>query len=249
MSTKVAKRKNLIPAPAWGVLDAVIVLGLSVALPIVILLVIVGLGRIGFYPRAVGKFLVADGLLPGAVRYLLTLLIELSLLILVLRRYGKKWQDFGIKKFNWFKGILSIIGVYIGFSLGIVVIFVLVTVLFPSINTKQAQDTAFEFGHSNVALIVSFIASVVIAPIVEEIQFRGFILPAFEKSFGQFFGLILTSLTFAALHLQVNVVIYTFVLAIILGLMYRRLGSIVPGIIVHTINNLLAFLAVVGILR
>lgn len=249
MSAKLTKRKNLIPTPVWGFSDAVIVLGLSVALPIVVLLIIIGLGRIGMYPRAVGKFLVGGGLLPGAVRYLLTLAIELGLLMLVLRRYGKKWQDFGLKKFNWLKSILSIIGVYIVFSVGIVVVFVLVSALFPGINTKEAQDTAFEFGHSHIALLVSFIASVMIAPIVEEIQFRGFILPAFEKSFGPFFGLTLSSLTFAGLHLQTNVVIYTFVLAIVLGLMYRRLGSIIPGIALHTINNLLAFLAVVGILR
>ena len=249
MSSTPAKKKNLIPAPAWGFADVIIVLGLTVALPAIVLLIVIGLGRLGLYPRAVGQFLVSDGLMPGAIRYLLTLAIEWLLLWWVLRRYGKKWSDFGLKKFPWIKSILTILGVYVGFSLSVIVVFTLVAVLFPSIDVNEAQSTAFEFGRSHWGLIVSFVASVLIAPIIEEIQFRGFVLPAFEKSFGPFFGLLLTSLTFAVLHFQANVAIYTFILGIILALMYRRLGSIIPGIVLHTINNLLAFLAVTGILR
>lgn len=243
------KRQSLIPAPAWGFADAIIVLGLSVALPALVILAVIGVGRLGLYPRAVGQFLVADGLMPSAIRYILTLAIEITLLRLILRRYKKHWRDFGIRKFPWLKSIFTVIGVYVGFALSIVVVFTLVAVLFPSINVNETQETAFEFGRSNWGLAVSFLASVVIAPIVEEIQFRGFILPAFEQSFGPFFGITLSSLTFAVLHFQTNVVIYTFILGIILSLMYRRLGSIIPGIILHTINNLLAFIAITGIIR
>lgn len=82
------------------------------------------------------------------------------------------------------------------------------------------------------------------APIIEEIYFRGFLLPAFSKhSF--LFGALISSLFFGLLHFQLNVAIYTFILGMFLAYMYYRLGSIVPGIILHMGNNLIAFLLLV----
>jgi uncharacterized protein len=59
-------------------------------------------------------------------------------------------------------------------------------------------------------------------------------------------GAVLSSGLFALAHGQANIAIYTFPLGLLLCFMYVRLGSIVPGMALHMINNYLAFVAVAG---
>ena len=43
--------------------------------------------------------------------------------------------------------------------------------------------------------------------------------------------------------MQANVGVYTFFLGMVLCFMYARLRSIVPGVLLHMVNNLLVFVA------
>ena len=85
--------------------------------------------------------------------------------------------------------------------------------------------------------------TVIIAPVIEEIYFRGLMLPAVTKRFGWGMGVIISSSLFAVLHMQANVMVYTFILGVFLCFMYIRLKSIIPGILLHAINNSIAFAA------
>jgi membrane protease YdiL (CAAX protease family) len=129
------------------------------------------------------------------------------------------------------------------------VVLTTVAFLLPFINTTQSQDSALIFGKKGPGLALGFILTVVIAPIVEELYFRGLVLPAFTKKYGWVAGVLISSGVFAILHLQPNVIIYTFVLGLVLSFFYIRLKSIIPGIIFHMINNFVAFSVLAGLIK
>jgi membrane protease YdiL (CAAX protease family) len=82
-----------------------------------------------------------------------------------------------------------------------------------------------------------FLASVVIAPLVEEIFFRGFLFQGFRQKYGWVAAIFLSSFFFAAAHLDPVAFIPTFILGCVLAYIYHRSNSLWPGIIFHFIIN------------
>jgi membrane protease YdiL (CAAX protease family) len=89
-----------------------------------------------------------------------------------------------------------------------------------------------------VALVIGF--AVIVAPIFEEILFRGFAYPALKQKFGTWAALALVSLAFAALHMNISVALPLFVLSIGLGLAYEFTGSLLAPITMHALFNALS---------
>jgi|SRR5688572_7434556 len=76
----------------------------------------------------------------------------------------------------------------------------------------------------------------VVAPVIEEILFRGLLYRAWEARWGWFWSMLATSALFAAYH---PLPFAAFVNAIIFVAVYRRTGSIWAPIFVHSVGNLL----------
>ena len=80
------------------------------------------------------------------------------------------------------------------------------------------------------------------APILEEILFRGQILGSCRERFGKFWAVIISALFFALAHFSVpQQLVNAFVVGLILGYIYVRTGSLLAVIIIHAINNGIAF--------
>lgn len=84
--------------------------------------------------------------------------------------------------------------------------------------------------------------TVVLAPIAEELAFRGAALSRLSKAFGKYGAAAVSALLFALYHWDVTVLAYTFVLGFFLAVIAWRSGSVLPSIIVHAVNNLLTLL-------
>lgn len=84
------------------------------------------------------------------------------------------------------------------------------------------------FGLFHIALVPAF---------CEEILFRGYIMRAFEKSWGIIAGVIVSGIIFGMFHLQLGNILPLATLGIILGLMTWLSGSIWPAVLAHFINN------------
>ena len=158
-----------------------------------------------------------------------------------LRRHHAGVRDLGIRKFSVGRALLLLVIMLVSFSFLIGAVYALVSVLDPSFNASQPQTTEFSGAASS---SLSLWALVIIPPFIEETVFRGFMFPAFSKRFGVVIGAILTSVLFGFAHLQGNVSVYTFVLSLLLCFLYVRLGSILPGIGLHMLNNYIAYIAV-----
>ena len=87
---------------------------------------------------------------------------------------------------------------------------------------------------------------VVVAPIFEEMVFRGFAYGGFERSLGAWPAVFLSSIMFTVLHMQYNVpeLLQIFILGMVLALARMRTKSLITPIAMHAVNNGLATFAV-----
>jgi sodium transport system permease protein len=78
---------------------------------------------------------------------------------------------------------------------------------------------------------------VLLAPVCEELAFRGFILTGLRQRFHPGTAILLSSLLFAVSHLNVFQFLPTFILGVLLGLVATRSRSVLPGIFIHLLYN------------
>lgn len=85
---------------------------------------------------------------------------------------------------------------------------------------------------------------VVIAPMTEEILFRGFILRGFQKQYPNIVAILVSAILFGAIHLNWQQIPGAAILGILLGWVFLRTGSILPCLLIHGLNNGLVLLNV-----
>jgi membrane protease YdiL (CAAX protease family) len=86
--------------------------------------------------------------------------------------------------------------------------------------------------------VLLILGTVVIASIVEEIIFRGFLQVTLERKGDVTRAVILSSLSWALIHANPFWAVQIFVMGIIIGFLAWRTDSVIPGIIAHGLNNL-----------
>jgi membrane protease YdiL (CAAX protease family) len=95
-------------------------------------------------------------------------------------------------------------------------------------------------------------AIIIAAPIMEEILFRGFFFEGFRQSRVGMMGAILIPSSFWALmHVQYGMheIVLLFLFGMVLGVLRLKSGSIIPGIVIHAINNLISTVEVAMLIR
>lgn len=100
-------------------------------------------------------------------------------------------------------------------------------------------------------LFVQIVLKFTLAPLIEEILFRGFVLRMFEEQFHPFLANILQAFYFAVAHFYWLYLygfswdvmhLFAFAMAIgwVFGFMAQKTNSILPGVIHHIVNNILS---------
>lgn len=79
----------------------------------------------------------------------------------------------------------------------------------------------------------------VVAPLKEEMFFRGIIYPPFRQALGRGKGMLLTGLFFATLHYDIVRFLPLFIGGVVLAWLYERSASIWPAVIAHGTWNIL----------
>jgi uncharacterized protein len=136
-------------------------------------------------------------------------------------------------------------------AVGLVVLVLLAFLLFSELwavilNESEKEKLLEQLGANETALLLALSAllTTVIAPICEETLFRGYIFPALSKWKGWLPGALITGVLFGGVHFGSAPVIDLVPLAVLgflLCLLYRRTGSLYPGIATHSLNNSIAF--------
>jgi uncharacterized protein len=125
-------------------------------------------------------------------------------------------------------------------ALAVAAYLVIATISYELLNPSQ-EDIAQDFGPLPFQILLIVIA----APISEEICFRGFLFGGLRTRMPGILAALASGLFFGALHAPTGLetVPQLVVFGAILALLYERTGSIVPGLLLHALNNSVALLA------
>lgn len=112
------------------------------------------------------------------------------------------------------------------------------------LHQKDTLPDELGVDKSTAALVAVCVLVTVVAPIAEELFFRGFFFGALRNWHGPWLAALLTGLVFGAIHAPGTPAGYLLPLAMLgfmLCVVRWRTGSLVPCIALHAINNGLAF--------
>ena len=102
------------------------------------------------------------------------------------------------------------------------------------VSEQEMPDQVFD----NVApFAVVAVGAVLLAPVIEETFFRGFIFGGLLGRWGWLTAAGVSSLVFGLAHLSLYVIIPFTGVGFLFAWSYRRTGSIIPGIVAHTLVN------------
>lgn len=87
------------------------------------------------------------------------------------------------------------------------------------------------------------IAATVVAPLTEEILFRGFLYGVLKRFTDGAFATLISALLFSIVHMHVGSVLPLFVLALLLATAYELTGSLLVPMIMHGVFNTLMIIA------
>jgi membrane protease YdiL (CAAX protease family) len=146
---------------------------------------------------------------------------------------GQILARLGVRRFRLsaLKWMAAAVGAYLTFA----VLYSLVIV------EPQQEDIADGFGPVPVQILLIVFA----AAISEEVCFRGMLFGGLRRRLPRVGAALLAGLIFGALHAitGLTAVPPLVFFGLVLSLLYEKTGSIVPGIILHMLNNSAALLA------
>jgi membrane protease YdiL (CAAX protease family) len=105
------------------------------------------------------------------------------------------------------------------------------------IDSLQEAVKVFQEVQDPLVIVLMAVAAVIVAPLAEEVVFRGYLYPAAKRFCGRGGAILFSSLVFAAAHGHVVALLPLFLLAVILCLLYEFTGSILACMSVHFLFN------------
>lgn len=90
--------------------------------------------------------------------------------------------------------------------------------------------------------IFSFVAIVIVAPILEELIFRGIILNGLLRKYSPAKSIIISSILFGIVHLNPWQFIGALIIGLFSGWIYYKTRKLTLAIMIHFVNNLIAFI-------
>lgn len=186
----------------------------------------------------------------AALGYLFALGLALGVPALMARRFVDKstlgierlpsWSDIGL-------GILSVLPYYL---ISAAVLY-LGMEIFTIIDPNVGQDVPFKDLTLRIEYLVAFVTLVVMAPLAEELLFRGYFMGRMGERIGKWLAVIVSALVFGFMHLlaptesgivlQWGAAADTFAMGLVAGILRNLSGSIWAGVLLHSIKNAVAF--------
>ena len=130
-------------------------------------------------------------------------------------------------------------------SLGAIVPSLILQGLIPEWSgwAKEIADQANKQMEGLMGMPGGYMVIAILPPVVEEMVFRGCVLKSLLrwKPRHRWTMIVLSALIFSFIHLNPVQMPHAFLIGILLGWLYMRTGSIVPGVVYHWANNTAAY--------
>lgn len=148
------------------------------------------------------------------------------------------WTDIGLAPIGYIITILITMGL------------TLILKNFDWYNANEVQNLGYSIYMQGWERGLAFIQLVIIAPIIEELIFRGWLYGNLRVKIPKWVAILLVSGLFGLVHFQWNVGTTVFVMSVISCLLRETTGTIYAGTLLHITNNAIAFylIYVVGIM-
>ncbi len=117
--------------------------------------------------------------------------------------------------------------------------------VFESVFPGSEQDYQATIQNLVKSPFTSLLQVCIIAPVIEEILMRGFILGGLKNNYGVIGALFISALFFAILHFNMVQTLSAFVCGTILGLLYIKTSSVFCCIIAHCGYNLISYITII----
>ena len=226
------------PAPRWPWWYGVAAFGAAIGAGIVV-------------STIVGLVAVAAGTDPAEDAESLTVIILTALIDAVLVGAAIFFASLTLRPKPWHFGLRRTrfwpaVG-WAGLGLLAFLIFVVVygAIVRPDAEQTVTEDLGLREGMGT--LVLGGILVVVVAPIAEEVFFRGFFYRSLRSSLGVWSAAAITGAVFGLIHIDptsvdtIQLVPVLGFLGFVFCLVYERTGSLYPVIAMHSLNNVLAF--------
>lgn len=190
----------------------------------------------GLYPRQGGP-----DYPPAALTTLAAVALYLALLAavwtLIVRRYGADWATVGLRRPR-LDALLPTLLLAVLLVLGSAFILLGLSALLNAAglvpNVRMVSDVS---GQTGPLLVLGLAVSLLLAPLVEEVVFRGALCQSLRKRMGAAWATTGSALAFAALHAQPALWPRFILLGVILALAFERTRSLYPAICPHAVYN------------
>ena len=176
----------------------------------------------------------------------ITQLAFASLILLLKKVRGWNWADFGLNGVpirKYFSNVLKLYALTMLINLSYVIFLYNYGLTPPDtdVYTKLLGQTTWY------TLILNLVLAGVLAPIVEEMLFRGVIYGSLQAYFGKWTAGALSAIIFSSLHFQAYGFFPRFVLGIVLVYLFDKYKSLYPAVALHALNNIVATLISAGL--
>lgn len=161
------------------------------------------------------------------------------------------WKTIGIgRSLSWSDIGLGILG-FLPYILVSAAIVWVGTELLHVIDPDVGQDIPFQDLSGQLEYLVAFLTLVVMAPLAEELLFRGYFLGRMSERVNKWLAVVVTAGVFGLMHLlgggenglvlQWGAAADTFAIGLVLGSLRIITGSIWAGVILHALKNAIAY--------
>jgi membrane protease YdiL (CAAX protease family) len=166
------------------------------------------------------------------------LLVLLAVYLFAVRRPNSSWQALGVRPFGrgWWPALAVI------FPLQLAALGLVNTLLAPFITGGEFENPQVEvitggmsLDAGDLILLLFLIAG--LAPIAEELFFRGMLYPLLRQRWGPGWGIVLNAAIFALIHFIPVLLPGLFVIGLVLSWVRERSDSVIPGILLHAAQN------------
>jgi uncharacterized protein len=224
----------------WGWRDIVRAVALSVASLVVLLVLLV-------ITMVVRKLMGASDdmiVLTASLEIGFYGIISLAIYWTTVRRYHSPWAALGLRPvpLGWLVlGPLLTLGML---AVGVALISAISTIQGQPFVNPQVHDISQGQQLTPIHLVMLLVGTAIVAPIVEELFFRGMLYPLLRRHLPAWFAIVVNAAIFAALHFILILLPMLFVMGLLLTFVRARTESILPSILIHALNNTVFVLGV-----
>lgn len=175
--------------------------------------------------------------------FIMAVVFTIGVYFIALKPHHLKWGEVGLCRFskNYWKSIFFWTFILIVISCLILILMDLLHIGVENTKTESLQRNKTWFTFS-----IAFISAAIISPIYEEIFYRGFLYKWIKLRWGVRNGLLLSSIVFTIVHIPTyNTLPVNFISGVVFAWTYEKSGSIIPGIIIHSVLNGIAVILTV----